>query len=155
MTPPCRLTTNAIYRENARHSARFYALRAASGADGSRPIPTPLPKKGCFDKPGTHSCVPCGLPGRSIYRDGCNGRHICRPYRVPVMSLQPQNRGRGLPRPYRAINKNRPPLRGADFCYFCILLSHRTASLVPKVCSTCTSTTSSAVATNSSTTLKR
>ena len=32
----------------ARRSARFYALRAASGADGSRPIPTFLPKKGLF-----------------------------------------------------------------------------------------------------------
>ena len=28
-------TGNAIYRETARRSARFYALRAASGADGS------------------------------------------------------------------------------------------------------------------------
>ena len=37
---------STIYRENARHSARFYALRAASGADGSRPIPTLLPEKG-------------------------------------------------------------------------------------------------------------
>ena len=29
---------------------------------------------------GTHSCVPCGLPVIPHYRDGCGGRHICRPY---------------------------------------------------------------------------
>ena len=50
MTPPCRLANGTIYRKTARHSARFYALRAASGADGSRPIPTILPVKGLFDK---------------------------------------------------------------------------------------------------------
>ena len=50
MTPPCRLANGTIYRKTARHSARFYALRAASGADGSRPIPTTLPVKGLFDK---------------------------------------------------------------------------------------------------------
>ena len=50
MTVPCSLADSTIYRENARHSARFYALRAASGADGSRPIPTLLPEKGLFNK---------------------------------------------------------------------------------------------------------
>ena len=45
--------------EMASHSARFYALRAASGADGSRPIPTLLPGKGLFSTNcGTHICVP-------------------------------------------------------------------------------------------------
>ena len=48
MTVPCDLTDNTMHREIARHSARFYALRAASGADGSRPIPTLLPEKGLF-----------------------------------------------------------------------------------------------------------
>ena len=48
MTVPCSLANSTIYREIARRSARFYALRAASGADGSRPIPTFLPKKGLF-----------------------------------------------------------------------------------------------------------
>ena len=43
----------------ARRSARFYALRAASGADGSRPIPTLLPGKGLFSiNCGTHICRP-------------------------------------------------------------------------------------------------
>ena len=32
---------------------------------------------------GTHSCVPRGLPVKSLCRDGCNGRHICRPYKPP------------------------------------------------------------------------
>ena len=45
------LITNALYRETARHSARFYALRAARCADGSRPIPTLLPGKELPDKP--------------------------------------------------------------------------------------------------------
>ena len=48
LTVPCGLTDSMIYREVARHSARFYTLRAASGADGSRPIPTLLPEKGIF-----------------------------------------------------------------------------------------------------------
>ena len=30
--------------------------------------------------PGGGSHI-CGLPVRLIYRDGCNGRHICRPYK--------------------------------------------------------------------------
>jgi len=30
--------------KTARHSARFYALRAARCADGSRPIPTTIPE---------------------------------------------------------------------------------------------------------------
>ena len=79
MTVPCSLTDSAIYREITRHSARFYALRAASGADGSRPIPTLLPEKGLF-------------------RDSFNGRHICRPYRaIPYYN----NVGRGDPTPPR------------------------------------------------------
>ena len=54
-----------MYREIARHSARFYALRAASGADGSRPIPTLLPEKGlysqlCVPRP-PQTKKPCGL----------------------------------------------------------------------------------------------
>ena len=50
---------STMYREMARHSARFYALRAASGADGSRPIPTLLPGKGLFSiNCGTHICRP-------------------------------------------------------------------------------------------------
>ena len=54
---------STMYREMARHSARFYALRAASGADGSRPIPTLLPGKGLFSiNCGTHICVPYNLP---------------------------------------------------------------------------------------------
>lgn len=44
MTPPCNLTDSTIYRETARHTARFYALRAARCADGSRPIPTNIPE---------------------------------------------------------------------------------------------------------------
>ena len=47
-TPPRSFANTTIYPENARHSARFYALRAASGADGSRPIPTLQPGKGLF-----------------------------------------------------------------------------------------------------------
>ena len=39
--------------------------------------------------------------------------------------------------------------------YFCTRLSHLMASFVPTVCKICTSTTSSAVAKNSNTTLKR
>ena len=35
VTVPCNLTISTLFRENARRSARFYALRAASGADGS------------------------------------------------------------------------------------------------------------------------
>ena len=31
MTVPCNLADSTIWRENARHSARFYALRAAFG----------------------------------------------------------------------------------------------------------------------------
>ena len=46
MTVPCNLAASMMYRETARRPARFYALRAASGADGSRPIPTLLPEKG-------------------------------------------------------------------------------------------------------------
>ena len=50
MTPPCNPADSTMYREITRHSARFNALRAASGADGSRPIPTLLPGKGLFRK---------------------------------------------------------------------------------------------------------
>ena len=50
MTPPCSPADSAMYREITRHSARLNALRAASGADGSRPIPTLLPEKGLFYK---------------------------------------------------------------------------------------------------------
>ena len=46
---------DALYKaqhneKTARHSARFYALRAAKCADGSRPIPTNLPATGYFHK---------------------------------------------------------------------------------------------------------
>ena len=65
MTPPCCRTNSTIYPETARHSSRFYALRAASGADGSRPIPTLLPEKGlysqlCVPRP-PQTKKPCGL----------------------------------------------------------------------------------------------
>ena len=56
MTPPCHLADSTMHREITRHSARFNALRAASGADGSRPIPTLLPEKGLFHK----KCRPKG-----------------------------------------------------------------------------------------------
>ena len=52
-----------VYRGNARRSARFYALRAASGADGSRPIPTLLPGKGLFRQTaGRIYASPTNLP---------------------------------------------------------------------------------------------
>ena len=43
--------------KTARHSARFYALRAARCADGSRPIPTNIPETDFFYK---LVCPPCG-----------------------------------------------------------------------------------------------
>ena len=46
---------------------------------------------------------PCGLPGKSICRDVCNGRHICRPYNQPIIFIIIYGRGRGMPRPYRAM----------------------------------------------------
>ena len=56
-----------VCRGNARHSARFYALRAASGADGSRPIPTLLPGKGLFRQTaGRIYASPTNLPAVSI-----------------------------------------------------------------------------------------
>ena len=70
------------------------------------------PKKGFFYKLGTHSCVPWGLPVRLRYRDGCGGRHICRPYGLTAKLSLRQNRGRGLPRPCRAMNFYCPVGRG-------------------------------------------
>ena len=34
---------------------------------------------------GTVKTVPCGFPDSSQYPGGCNGRHICRPYGLPVI----------------------------------------------------------------------
>ena len=48
--------------------------------------------------------VPCRLPVRLHCRCSCNGRHICRPYGLPVIFVITYGRGRGLPRPYGAVN---------------------------------------------------
>ena len=129
MTVPCSLADNTIYRENARHSARSYALRAASGAARSRHAPYITTRKRAFSTNwGTHSCVPCGLPVIPHHRDGCGGRHICRPYKstrnvhVAVMSwagrAPPLPRhdlyclvGRGDPTPPGEICNNRKSAR--------------------------------------------
>ena len=57
----------------------------------------------CPSLVGASIARPGGLPGRLIYRDGCGGRHICRPYGVPVLLIIIYGRGRGIPRPYRAV----------------------------------------------------
>ena len=67
----------------ARRSARFYALRAASGADGSRPIPTLLPEKEFFRQTA--------------------GRIYASPTSRPIIFIIIYGRGRGMPRPYRAM----------------------------------------------------
>ena len=74
--------------KTARHSARFYALRAARCADGSRPIPTNIPETDFFYK-------------LRAVND--------RPYRVPVIFTLPLGRGRGMPRPYRVVNFSAEP----------------------------------------------
>ena len=53
-----------------------------------------------FPPRGSHTG---GLPGRLHYPDGCNGRHICRPYGVPVIFIIKYGRGRSVPCPYCAM----------------------------------------------------
>ena len=69
----------------------------------SLPVMHQLPcfcqKQGRFWCNTTGFCVQGGFPGRSICQNGCGGRHICRPYGLPVMLLLPQNRGRGMSHP--------------------------------------------------------
>ena len=50
MTPPCNPADSTMYREITRHSARFYALRAASGAARSRHAPYITTRKRAFLK---------------------------------------------------------------------------------------------------------
>ena len=60
-----------------------------------------------------HRCVPCGFPVRSICRDGCNGRHICRPYEpTHYIHYNIYGRERGVPRPYHAVYLCCPVGRG-------------------------------------------
>ena len=72
--------------KTARHSARFYALRAARCADGSRPIPTNIPETDFFYKP---VCPPCGHISKKSYR-----RRFCRRLArfVNLSTATPENR---------------------------------------------------------------
>ena len=106
------------------HALRGILQSPQNGKEGSRPLPTNNREisynLGKCKFPagllGTVLTVPCGLPGRSICRDCCNGRHICRPYGVPVIFVIIYGCGRGMPRPYRKANrKKRRPCRAALF----------------------------------------
>ena len=89
MTVPCSLANSTIYREIARRSARFYALRAASGADGSRPIPTFLPKKGLFlQTDGIGEADPVAIEKKKS-ETGTRPLVIIRNYGVIISSFSP------------------------------------------------------------------
>ena len=61
---------STMYREMARHSARFYALRAASGAARSRHAPYISTRKRAFSTNcGTHICVPYKPAGSKCFTD--------------------------------------------------------------------------------------
>ena len=104
LTVPCGLTDSMMCREVARHSARFYTLRAASGADGSRPIPTLLPERGIFLQ-----AVGRIVASRAVYLlyriigTAATGGIYAAPTSYPIIFIMAYDRGRGLPRPYRAM----------------------------------------------------
>ena len=93
-----------IYREVARHSARFYALRAASGSDGSRPIPTLLPEKGLLRQTGGRIVASrAGCPLNRFAGMAATGGMYAAPTSYPIIFIMAYDRGRGVPRPYRAM----------------------------------------------------
>ena len=80
---------------------KFWDLRQKSAALLGR---TALGQSGYF----CIAVVPLVCRGRIVASPaacplGCGGRHICRPYGYPILLLSPQSRGRGMPRPYRAM----------------------------------------------------
>ena len=96
MTVPCNLAASMMYRETARRPARFYALRAASGADGSRPIPTLLPEKGF-----SSSKSPAGIRRDGQRPKGGQRGQTCgtlpRPRKQPTgLICAPLRRGRAV-----------------------------------------------------------
>ena len=97
-----------IYREVARHSARFYALRAASGSDGSRPIPTLLPEKGIFlQAVGRIVASRAGCPLNRFAGMAATAGIYAAPTSHPIIFIMAYGRGRG----------NAPPLlRDVFYC---------------------------------------
>ena len=72
-------------------------LLPQGSTEGSSPLPTSnRMTSGCRQSThfrqvaGTHSCVPAVCPLGYIVGTAANGRHICRPYGLPVMLLLPQ-----------------------------------------------------------------
>ena len=113
MTVPCSLADSTMYREVARRTARFYALRAASGTARSlRPqarFGAQPPHSGGSWRGDRHAPY---ITTRKRAFSASGGRHVCRPYGLPAKLSLRQNRGRGLPLPCRAMNFYCPVGRG-------------------------------------------